>query len=147
MKLRVVWIGKTKERNLASLVADYRGRIERFLPLDIVEIKDPKRPQDEGSKIMAVLGSSDRVVALDPVGKSWTSEQLASFMSTHMRGDPRPLTFVIGGFDGLSPEVKRRADLSWSLSPLTFTHDLCRVLLLEQLYRALAIIHHHPYSK
>ena len=64
-----------------------------------------------------------------------------------MREDARRLTFVIGGFAGLAAEVKQRAEVLWSLSPLTFTHDLTRVLLLEQIYRALSIIHNHPYSK
>ncbi len=64
-----------------------------------------------------------------------------------MTEDPRRLTFVIGGFSGVSEPLKKRADVVWSLSPLTFTHDLCRVLILEQIYRALSIIHNHPYSK
>jgi 23S rRNA (pseudouridine1915-N3)-methyltransferase len=84
---------------------------------------------------------------LDPKGKSWTSEQLAKFVQQHMTSDPRRMTFVIGDYAGLPDEVKKRADVLWSLSPLTFTHDLTRVLLLEQLYRALSIIHNLPYSK
>lgn len=152
MKLRVLWIGKTKDRHLAHLVADYSSRAARFLPLDIVEVKEPrvdesKRQQAEGEKMLATLDSSDRVIVLDPGGKAWTSEQFAGVVARHMREDPRRLTFVIGGFSGVSDALKSRADIVWSLSPLTFTHDLCRVLILEQIYRALAIIHNHPYSK
>jgi 23S rRNA (pseudouridine1915-N3)-methyltransferase len=121
--------------------------VQRFLPLDIVELKDPKRISEEGPRILAALDSADRVVALDPRGKTWDSEQFASFVARHLSDDPRRLTFVIGGFSGLSTTVKQRADILWSLSPLTFTHDLTRVLLLEQMYRALSIIHNHPYSK
>ena len=139
MKLRIVWVGKTKNPQQAKLCEDYIGRIRHFLRLEIAEVKE--------AKLLAELDSSDRVVALDPKGKSWTSEQFAKFVQQHMTSDPRSLTFVIGDFAGLPPEVKKRADVQWSLSPLTFTHDLTRVLLLEQIYRALSIIHNLPYSK
>ena len=139
MKLRVIWIGKTKNPQLAKLCDDYTARIKHFLPLEIAEIKE--------TKLAASLDASDRVVVLDPKGKSWTSDQLAKFIQQHMTSDPRRLTFVIGDYSGVPPDVKKRADVEWSLSPLTFPHDLTRVLLLEQIYRALSIIHHFPYSK
>ena len=148
MKLRIVWVGKTRNPQLAKLCSDYISRIEHFLPLNIVEIKEPKGgPDAEGDKIIAALDESDRVVALDPKGKSWTSQQIASFVQKHMNSDSRRLTFVIGGPDGLSEKVKEHAEIQWSLSPLTFTHDLTRVILLEQLYRAFTIIRNLPYSK
>jgi 23S rRNA (pseudouridine1915-N3)-methyltransferase len=152
VKLRVIWIGKTKDAALAHLVTDYLSRIAKFLPIEIVELKDPRvaeavRIRAEGEKILNAIDTSDRVVVLDPSGKTWTSQNFAAVVSRHMREDPRRLTFVIGGYSGISPEVTKRADITWSLSPLTFTHDLCKVLLLEQLYRALSIIHRHPYSK
>ena len=147
MKLRIVWIGKTKDANLSALAKDYCARVQRFLPFDIVELKDPKQTSKEGPAILAALDSADRVVALDPGGTTWDSEQFARFLGRHLSDDPHRLTFVIGGFSGLPATVKQRADILWSLSPLTFTHDLTRVLLLEQIYRALSIIHNHPYSK
>lgn len=147
MKVRVIWIGKTKDSNLSDLISDYSSRISHFLKLEIVELKDPQKPHSEGEKIFESLGTSDRVVALDPHGKAWNSEEFAKVVSKHMREDSRHLTFVIGPHSGLSEEVKKRADVMWSLSPLTFTHDLCRVLLLEQIYRALTIIKNHPYSR
>jgi len=148
MKLRVLWVGKTKNPQIAKLCAEYASRIEHFLPLNIVEVKEPKGGmRAEAEKIEAALGDSDRVVVLDPKGKVWTSEQLAKFIQQHMTSDSRRLTFVIGGYEGLADSVTSRADVQWSLSPLTFTHDLTRVLLLEQLYRALSIIHNLPYSR
>ena len=135
MKLRVVWVGKTKNPQLAQLCEEYAARVKHFLPLEIVEMKELK------------LDPADRVVALDPKGKSWDSQQFAKFLQQHMATDSRRLTFVIGDFAGLPPGVKKRADVLWSLSPLTFTHDLTRVLLLEQIYRALSIINNLPYSK
>jgi 23S rRNA (pseudouridine1915-N3)-methyltransferase len=139
MKLQVVWVGKTKSPQLARLCDDYNKRINHFLPLRIAEVKE--------SKLLTALDGSDRLVALDPHGKAWTSEGFADFIQHHMMSDPRRLTFVIGDYAGLPVEVKTRADVLWSLSPLTFTHDLTRVLLLEQLYRALSIINNLPYSK
>jgi len=135
MKLRVVWIGKTKDPSMAKLCSDYTARIQHFLPIEIAEVKQPK------------FDPSDRLVALDPGGKSWTSEGFAKFLQQHMTSDPRRLTFIIGDYEGLSETVKGRADVLWSLSPLTFTHDLTRVLLLEQIYRALTIIKNLPYAR
>jgi 23S rRNA (pseudouridine1915-N3)-methyltransferase len=140
LKLRVVWVGKTRNPQLTKLCAEYIGRIRHFLPVEIAEVKDE-------AKLVAALDPSDRVVALDPRGKAWTSDQFAKFLEQHMAGDSRRLTFVIGDYAGLLPTVKKRADLHWSLSPLTFTHDLTRVLLLEQMYRALSTIRNFPYAK
>jgi 23S rRNA (pseudouridine1915-N3)-methyltransferase len=139
MKLRAVWVGKTKNAHIMKLCDDYAARIRHFLPLEIAEIKE--------EKILSALDTSDRVVVLDPKGKAWTSEQLAKFVQQHMTSDPRRLTFLIGDYAGLPAEIKKRADVQWSLSSLTFTHELARVLLLEQLYRALSIIHNFPYSR
>jgi 23S rRNA (pseudouridine1915-N3)-methyltransferase len=139
MKLRVVWAGKTRNPQLAKLCEDYGGRIRHFLPLEIAEVK--------AGKLAAALDESDRVVVLDPKGRTWTSEQFAKFVQRHMTSDARRLTFLVGDYDGVPADVKKRADEQWSLSPLTFTHDLSRVLLLEQIYRALTIIHNFPYSK
>jgi 23S rRNA (pseudouridine1915-N3)-methyltransferase len=139
MKLRVIWVGKTKNPHVAKLCADYAERIKHFLPLEIADVKE--------AKLNAALDGSDRVLVLDPKGTPWTSDQFAKFIQKHMTSDPRRLTFVIGDYAGLPPNVKKRADVQWSLSPLTFTHDLTRVLLLEQIYRALSIIHNFPYAK
>lgn len=152
MKFRAVWIGKTKSTPLSEVSLDYISRIRHFLPLEITEVQEPKgdgarRIEAEGEKLLAALTSSDRVIVLDPKGKAWSSGEFAKFAGKHMSEDPRNLTFVIGGYAGMSEAVKSRADLLWSLSPLTFTHDLSRVILLEQLYRALSIIHNLPYSK
>jgi len=139
MKLRAVWVGKTRNTHIGKLCDDYAARIGHFLPLEIADVKE--------QKLLSVLDASDRVVILDPEGKSWTSGQLAKFIQQHMTSDPRRLTFVVGDYAGLPAEIKKRADVQWSLSSLTFTHELARVLLLEQLYRALSIIHNLPYAR
>jgi 23S rRNA (pseudouridine1915-N3)-methyltransferase len=139
MKLRVVWVGKTRNTPIVKLCEEYISRIKHFLPLEIVEVRD--------DKLVDAVDTSDRTVALDPKGKTWSSEAFAKFIQQHMTSDSRRLTFVIGDYSGLPETLKKQADVLWSLSPLTFTHDLTRVLLLEQLYRALAIINNYPYSK
>jgi 23S rRNA (pseudouridine1915-N3)-methyltransferase len=139
MKMRVIWIGKTKNPQLAKLCDDYTGRIRHFLPLEIAEIKP--------EKLLATIETTDRVIALDPKGKTWSSEQFAKVLQQHMATDSRRLTLVIGDYNGLPQQLKNRADTLWSFSTLTFTHDMTRVLLLEQIYRALSIIHNFPYSK
>ena len=153
MKLRLVWLGKTRDPHLAALAKDFAARIEHSLPIEITELKDVKtgdgerRLQDEASRILGTIDGSDRVILLDAGGAMWSSSQLAEFLSKHMNEEQRRLTFVIGGFGGTAESVRKRADRKWSLSPLTFTHDMTRVLVLEQLYRALAILNNHPYSK
>jgi 23S rRNA (pseudouridine1915-N3)-methyltransferase len=153
MKLRVVWIGKTRSKELSSLIDDFRQRLRRFAALDITEVRDPKAGDDarqlaaEEERLLAALDSNDRVVVLDAAGQVWTSQQLAQFVGRHLGSDPRRLTFVIGGYGGMGDKVKARAEVRWSLSPLTFTHEMTRVLIVEQLYRAMCILKNHPYSK
>ena len=153
MKLRIVWVGKTRNAPLAQLVEDYLIRLRRFVPVDVTEVRDPKLGNEkrqmkaEEERLSAVLDSDDRVIVLDAAGQSWSSQQLATFVDKHLRSDPRRLTFVIGGYGGVSEKLKARAERKWSLSPLTFTHEMTRFLLAEQLYRALCILNNHPYSK
>ena len=153
MKLRVIWIGKTKDAGLAALTSDLLKRLQRFVPVEITEIKDPRTGDDrrqlaaEEEKLLAALDSNDRVIVLDVAGQAWTSRQLATFVGKHLDNDPRRLTFVIGGYGGLTQPVKTRAEKLWSLSPLTFTHEMTRVIVVEQLYRAMCILKNHPYSK
>jgi len=153
MKLRIIWIGRTKDPNLAELSQQFTSRIRRFLPVEITELKDSKSGGDqrrihvEGQQILEALQSADRVIVLDPGGTLWTSSQLAAFIGRHLDSEPRRLTFVVGGRGGISEAVKKRADRLWSLSPLTFTHEMTRVILLEQIYRALAALRGLPYAK
>jgi len=149
----MVWIGKTKDPGLARVISDFVERIRRFVPIEVTEVKDPRvsdpRRQivQEEQRLLAALDDDDRVVILDAAGQTWSSQQFAAFVGKHLSNDRRRLTFVIGGYGGLADAVKERADRHWSLSQLTFTHELARVLLTEQVYRALCILNNHPYSK
>jgi 23S rRNA (pseudouridine1915-N3)-methyltransferase len=153
MKLRVVWIGKTRSKELSALIDDFLERLKRFVPVEVTEIRDPRAGDDqrqvaaEEERLLAALDTGDRVVVLDVEGQTWSSKQLSQFLDKHLKSDPRRLTFVIGGYFGVGDKVRKRAERLWSLSPLTFTHEMSRMILAEQLYRAMCILKNHPYSK
>ena len=152
MKLRFVWVGRTKNTNLAEMVRDYAARSRHFLPVEIIELKESRASgtrqiEVEGERILASLRRPDVVVALDANGTMWTSSQLADFLGRHMCRNPNNLAFVVGGYAGLADSVRDRAGQAWSLSPLTLTHELARVVVLEQVYRALSLIHNFPYPR
>lgn len=153
MKLRVVWVGKTRNRGVAAACENMVGRIRRLFAFEITELKEPRISEDrrrievEGRKILDALGPEDYVVALDGGGQSWTSTRLAEFIGRHMAENPRDLAFVVGGPAGLSTAIRDRADLVWSLSDLTLSHDMARAVLTEQIYRALSIVKNLPYAR
>jgi 23S rRNA (pseudouridine1915-N3)-methyltransferase len=153
MKTRLVWVGRTRNASLSAVCQDMADRIRRLAGFEIAELRelkisdDRKRIEAEGEKILGNLGRSDYVVALDTEGRSFDSAGLAKFIGRHMAENPKDLVFVVGGPAGLSETVRNRADLSWSLSKLTFSHDLARAILMEQLYRAFSIINNLPYAR
>ncbi len=153
MKLKILWLGKTKNSDLASLCKEFATRSHHFVSTEIVELKQPhvkdekKRVELEGERLLAALDDSYFVVALDPLGRTYTSEKFAGFLGKHINENPRDMVFIVGGHVGLSDAVRERANLLWSLSPLTYSHDLARAVLTEQIYRALTIIHNHPYAR
>ena len=153
MKIRLIWVGRTRNRGLASASEDLADRVRHFIGLEILTLKesrtadDRRRIETEAGKILGAIRASDRVIGLDPEGRSYDSSGFARLVAGHMRADPRDLVFVIGGPAGLSASVKERADALWSLTRLTLSHDLARTLVLEQIYRALAVIHNLPYAR
>jgi 23S rRNA (pseudouridine1915-N3)-methyltransferase len=153
MLLRLVWVGKTKNEHLRALVADYLGRLRRFVRCDITELRESaaRLPREgieaEGKRIKGALRQDAFVILLDVEGREWSSVELAGEIEKWQTGGRREVAFVIGGHNGVSEDVARRADLRWSLSRLTLTHEMARVVLVEQLYRAYTIIHGLPYQK
>ncbi len=153
MKLKVLWLGKTKNSRLASVCKEFAARSDHFVGTEITELKEPrvnderKRIELEAERLLSAIDPSAFVVALDPLGRSLTSHAFARFLEKHMTENPRDLIFVVGGHAGLSDLVKQRANLCWSLSDLTYSHDLARAVLLEQIYRALTIIRNLPYAR
>ena len=150
MKFRFVWVGKTKDKNYKALQEEYLQRLSHFIKCEVIEVRDSDAPAAsniEGNRILEKVNQSSFVCLLDVTGKSLTSPQLAKNIEKWQNDSVKEVTFVIGGATGVSSEVAKRADLTLSLSFLTFTHEMARVLMLEQLYRAYTIIKGFPYQK
>ena len=154
MKLRVLAVGKLKEKHSRDAAAEYLTRVNRYVPCEIVEVKDGSSEGEE-ARIVALEGQRLREtaprenefrVALDVRGKSYSSPEFARLLGDHMNYG-RDLGFLIGGPFGLEPGLRRESDLQLSLSALTFPHDLVRIVLLEQIYRAFTILRGEPYHK
>ena len=150
MKFRFVWIGKTKDKHWKALQDEYLKRLSHFVKCEISEIRDSaphEGPEIEGKRIHEVLNPKTLAVLLDVGGKALSSHQLAELIEKWQVSGAREVSFIIGGADGVSEEIRRKADIVLSLSFLTFTHEMARVVLLEQLYRGYSIINGFPYQK
>lgn len=158
MKLHFVWIGKTKDRPCAALIADYLARIARFAPCEVSELKEPSGSlsgkgaegrvvAQEGEKILAAIARDDYVVLLDEKGRQFSSPALAKFIGARQQAGSKRVAFIIGGFAGVSDAVRQSADLVWSLSQLTLPHEIARVVVTEQVYRAYTLLAGLPYHK
>jgi 23S rRNA (pseudouridine1915-N3)-methyltransferase len=153
MRLRLIWTGKTRDAHLRALIEDYLERLSHFVRCEISEFRESAGLEkrvgiDKDSKrILAGLREGAVNVLLDPEGREWSSEQLAKEIQRWQDSGTKEVTFVVGGPNGVSPELSARASKRWSLSRLTLTHEMARVVLVEQLYRAYTIIHGLPYQK
>ncbi len=153
MRLRVIWTGKTRDPHLRALIDDYLKRLSHFTRCEISEFREsPGAGEKAGiakdsQRISDGLRAGAINVLLDPEGTEWSSEQLAKVMQRWQDSGTKEVAFIIGGPNGVSAELAARADKRWSLSRLTLTHEMTRVVLLEQLYRAYTIIHGLPYQK
>lgn len=151
MKLRVLWLGKTRDSWIKEGVADYAGRIGRYLPLSIDELKDEKDAtldegrRREGERLLKQLAPQTVLVVLDERGQQMDSLRFAEFIGKHRDNGTQELAFAIGGAYGFSDEVRSRAARVLALSAMTFTHQMVRPFLLEQIYRACTILNNEPY--
>lgn len=150
MKFRFVWIGKTKDKAWKSLQEDYLERLSHFVKCEVVEIRESAAHEGadiEGKRILDNLNQKGFVVLLDVKGRHLSSPEVADQIEKWQVRGIKEVSFVIGGAFGVSPAVGEIADFSLSLSFLTFTHEMARVVLLEQLYRGYTIIKGFPYQK
>jgi 23S rRNA (pseudouridine1915-N3)-methyltransferase len=150
MKFRFIWVGKTKDKNYRALQDEYLGRLSHFVKCEIIEVKDSAAHEGkeiEGKRILEKVNQSSFVCLLDVTGRGLSSPELAKEVEKWQNGGSKEIAFVIGGADGISSAVAERADRVLSLSFLTFTHEMARVVLLEQLYRAHTILKGFPYQK
>ena len=159
MKIDTVCVGKIKEKFFTQALEEYQKRLSAYCDLSVIEVKDENTPDNasaavvegilktEGERLMSKLREDAFVIALDIEGKSLSSEELADKLSSLMTYGSSRISFVIGGSLGLHKSIKERADLRLSFSKMTFPHQLMRVILAEQIYRAFRIMKGQPYHK
>ena len=151
MKIKIAWIGKTKEPAIQSLTDEYLKRISRYAQVEGQALRDEAallqlcgRAASAKASKTASAGKST-LVLLDARGKPFSSEEFARFLGDYQDRNPLPLVFAIGPADGFSEAARRAAQHTISLGGMTLAHELARVVLLEQVYRAFAILKGHPY--
>lgn len=146
MKITVAWMGKTKEPAIASLSEEYLKRISRYVSVEGKSLRDEEALLALcGRDLRAKSGAKATLVLMDARGSEFTSEQFAKFLGDYQDRNPLPLVFAIGGADGFSEGTKRAAQHVISLGRMTLAHELARVVVLEQIYRAFTILKGHPY--
>ena len=145
MRVRIVAVGTRMPEWVRQAYEDYTRRLRSAMRVDLEELPVGKNKAEEEKRLLERVGD-DYVVALDEHGKSLTTVELAKWLAQRQQ-DGRNLSFVIGGPDGLGPEILKKAQLRWSLSALTFPHAMVRVILAEQLYRAHSVLQNHPYHR
>jgi len=143
VKIKVAWIGKTKDSAIGALTADYLKRLTRYADVEGITLKDE-------TTLRKLCGREARpvrhtLILLDSRGKQLSSEEFAEFIGNYRDRNPLPLLFAIGPANGFSREIRQEANLLLSLGKMTLAHELARVVLVEQLYRALTILKGHPY--
>jgi 23S rRNA (pseudouridine1915-N3)-methyltransferase len=143
VQLRIAWIGKTKEPAIQALTDEYLQRLSHYADAQGMALKDE-------SALLKLCGRKARpvrhaLVLLDLHGKQLSSEELAQFLANHQDRNPSPLLFAVGPASGFTAAIRQEANLLLSLGKMTLAHELARVVLLEQLYRAFTILKGHPY--
>ena len=153
MKIKIVSVGSIKEKFLKDAISEYLKRLTRFAKIEIIEVDETKIQnkseeqvkKEEGERLLKRIGQDEFVFLLDLKGELISSEVLAQKINDLINKGISPLTFVIGGTLGLSEEVRKRANIKLSISKMTFTHQMCRMVILEQIYRAFKIINNEEY--
>lgn len=154
MKVTLLSVGKTDNPLLSQIIDDYHKRVNHYIPFELKTVADPKyrknlsdkeQKKEEATLLLKAIQPSDYVVLLDDQGKQYRSLEFARYMEKKNHLGARRLVFVIGGPYGFAPEIYNRAEESISLSKLTFTHQMVRLIFTEQLYRAMTIINNEPY--
>ena len=155
MRLRIIAVGTKMPDWVTQGYADYAKRLPRDFVVELVELPLAARSKNsdiaramekEGEAMLAAVGKGDRIIALDVLGKSWSTPELAEQLAS-WRMSGVNYSVLIGGPDGLAPACLAQASTKWSLSALTLPHPLVRIVLIEQPYRAWTVLHNHPYHK
>lgn len=153
MKLKLIVIGKTKDKYLKEGIEDYKKKLSYFCKFELIEIPDLKKGKNfdentlktkEAELVQNHIGPDDTLILLDEKGKHFTSVEFSQFIERQQQTGAKNLIFAVGGAFGFSEELKSKAQLV-SLSKMTFSHQLIRLIFMEQIYRAHTIIHNFPY--
>jgi len=159
MNITIIAVGKIKEKNMVKVLEEYVKRLSGYCRLNLIEVPDKKAPESlsdqekekvkkaEGEGILKNIKDGMYVIALDIKGNKMSSEEFSEKINSLGIQGTSNVAFIIGGSLGLSDEVKKRANYLLSFSPMTFPHQLMRIILLEQIYRAFKIINNEPYHK
>lgn len=156
MKTAILVMGRLKDRYLEEGIETYFQRLRRYCPIELIRLKEENKPnlasearaiQIEGERILSHIGPEDTLIALSEEGQRWDSTRWAHEMQQALDATRGRLFFVIGSGAGLASEVKQRADILLSLSPMTFPHQIALLLLTEQIYRAWTILKNEPYHR
>ena len=159
MKITIACVGKIKEKFYTMAIDEYMKRLSAYANIEIKQVEDEKTPDNasaaleeqikntEAQRLLKAINPNSYVITLDIGGKQLDSVELSRFIDDTLTRGNSHLTFVIGGSLGLGKEIAKRSDYSLSFSKMTFPHQLMRVILLEQLYRAQRISHNQPYHK
>ena len=155
MRLRFVWIGKTKDRCLAELEDDYLRRLSHLAPTERVWIAEAKKAAasqlksnlDREARALQTKIGDGILIVLDESGRQFSSPELAQLFEGLMNRGAQAVNLVVGGFSGIPDQIKKMANVTWSLGKLTLPHELTRVVVLEQVYRSMSIIRSLPYHK
>lgn len=151
--IKIICVGKIKETFLEAGIKEYQKRMEAWQKVQIIEVKETnafnieRNIEDEGQKLLQKISKDDWVITLEILGKTLTSNEFAKTINDLYTYGKTNITFVIGGSHGLSEDVKNRGDLRLSFSSFTFPHQLMRLILMEQIYRAFTIINNKEYHK
>ena len=151
MKIRVVWVGKTQEDWVRRGIDEYVARIGRYMQLEIAEAREEKGAAAEvmrgreGERLEKLIPRNARVILMDERGEEMTSSELARLLARYRESGVSELAFVIGGAYGFSERFRSRGEKTIALSRMTFTHQMVRVFLLEQIYRGFTILNNEPY--
>jgi 23S rRNA (pseudouridine1915-N3)-methyltransferase len=146
MNITILCVGKLKEKYWTEASAEYRKRLSRYCTITVEELKE-ENPEAEGQSILKRLKKDTFVITLEIQGRSLSSEELSARLQELALEGKSDITFIIGGSDGLSDEVSRRADFKLSFSRMTFPHQMIRIFLLEQIYRSFKIMKGETYHK
>ncbi|HEY6767772.1 MAG TPA: 23S rRNA (pseudouridine(1915)-N(3))-methyltransferase RlmH [Candidatus Sulfotelmatobacter sp.] len=151
MKIKIAWIGKTKEPAIQGLTDEYLKRISRYVPVEGIAVRDEAGLLEMSGRAASAKstkgsgGTKSTLVLMDSRGKQFSSEEFAQFLRNYQERNSLPLLFAIGGADGFREEARAAAQLTLSLGKMRLAHELARVVLLEQIYRAFTILKGHPY--